>query len=133
METLYPVVYLSLFIQKEEGNLGGTKSITSHIKSNLDYWTPLTPEPSLMDPSDLPSPPSAIYGTRDKIIIMQHFLEHLDTNGSMLKNFSKALRPEKAHILARDRIIGNKYTGDIQIIILWILKAMCMIDPPPPP
>ena len=40
-------------------------------------------------------------------------MEHLDADGSVSTNFTKASRTTKAHLLARARIIGEDAPGDI--------------------
>ena len=58
MGYLYPIGDLILFDLENDGNIDGTGSFTSHIKAGLDYWTPLTSDPSWLDLIFISSPPS---------------------------------------------------------------------------
>ena len=84
-----------------------------------------------MYPSDVPVPPSAITGPGVKIFSVHQFMEHLNTNGSVPTNFYKASWPENAHLLARDRIIGEEYPVKTQHIFLRITKLKHVIFNPP--
>ena len=58
MYALYIDGCLHLFNPLKEGKLGIAVSLTSRIKSDIDYCIPLTSNQSCLDPSVIPIPPS---------------------------------------------------------------------------
>ena len=86
-----------------------------------------------MDPINTLVPPSATTSTRAEITSAQHFMERLKAYRSMQKNFAKALRLAKSHIISRFRIIREDTPGDIQYIIFLLPKGIHVNLPPPPP
>ena len=108
-----------LFDPEEEGMQQGTGSLNSRIEAGPSYILP--DGATIGTVTSSPPPGVTVYDA-------QHWLEHLDQDGSLPLNFAKPNKPVTATVLGRKRIIADDAPGDIQHIILRLPEGMHYVE-----